>query len=507
MLVAGIGSLLTRSHLTTALNAASDVMNAYKANDAAAANAAYQTWQTSTANALKLYQFESEQYDKILAAAAVEGRTNAESDRAFGAQVLAWSKAVKDPAIEQVYLTQGKTGLVDYLKKTRVAVANLADASGDLEQYQSRQQKWAAIQAANPPPTDPKKMSTYTTKMRALGAEIFGPTYEKSGEDPGDIPGPDGYSNNDMLALLQNEQQTGTKPDFGGGKAGEAALHHYNLVKANYLEDQGNAEFSGDINTVVNDIGTYRQPPPSSYAMYKPENIRIMAMVAQKFPGYDSTQYPAKSAAVKAFDTGTQGNTVRSIDTSALHIGTLVPLIKALNNGDSQTANTLANQFSQQFGGAAPTNFDAAKRIVGAEITKAILGGAGALADREELQADFSSANSPAQLMGVVQSLQHLLSGQLVSLQQQFTSSTGLDAADFQVKLLPQTKQMFLSDYGGGGSSGGETGDDDTSPPSDTPPDDTSGQTMPDDNSDEHALNPAPGSTLTYDQNGNLVSQ
>ena len=429
-----------------------------------------------------------------------KGRRFANFERAFGAQILAFSKATKNPAIEQMYLTQGHQAVIDYLSKTHLAAANVASASDEITQFEQATQSWNLVQQQNPPPKDPKLMPSYQTKMRALYAQTFKGVIDKSDEDPGDKLLPDGYSDNQMLALYEQNVQQGIKPDFGSGKAGQAALHHYNLVMANHLMNGGqpNMDYNQILQTTVDNIGTYRQKPPTGYAAMQPRAMQLMAMVHQKYPNYDDTQYNAKNATVTAFDKGKQGDRVASIDTSALHINTLIPLIQALNNGDVQMINRYANSYATHFGGPAPTNFAAAKLIVGDEINKAIIGGAGALGDRESLQSDFNSASSPAQLMGVVNTLKNLLSGQLLSLQQQFTSSTGLDPLSFQVKLLPVTKQMFLANTGylaiapSGGSSAddsGEGGDDSgggPAPDDDTgdAPDDTSDQYMPSDNSD-----------------------
>ena len=76
---------------------------------------------------------------------------------------------------------------------------------------------------------------------------------------------------------------------------------------------------------------------------------------------------------------------------------------------------------------------------MGDEIIKAIVGGGGALADRENAQNQISRANSPAQLAGVIQTYKNLMAGQLVSLKKQYESSTKLN--DFNDKLLPETQK------------------------------------------------------------------
>ena len=67
MIVAGLGSLLTRSHATTALNAAAGVMKGFHQNDLDAANMAFQEWKVSNANMMKMADYEIKAYQAMLA--------------------------------------------------------------------------------------------------------------------------------------------------------------------------------------------------------------------------------------------------------------------------------------------------------------------------------------------------------------------------------------------------------------------------------------------------------
>jgi len=152
-------------------------------------------------------------------------------------------------------------------------------------------------------------------------------------------------------------------------------------------------------------------------------------------------KFQAGSKATQAFDSGPQGNTTRSLNVAIQHLDTLGQLSDALNNGNVQLFNKIGNTVASQLGSPAPTNFNAAKAIVGDEIIKAIVGSGGALADRENAQNQISAASSPAQLSQVIQTYKQLMAGQLHGLRQQYESSTG--AKDFNDKLFPETiKQL-----------------------------------------------------------------
>lgn len=181
---------------------------------------------------------------------------------------------------------------------------------------------------------------------------------------------------------------------------------------------------TGDIKDVAKMIAEGRSAPLSSLAMSSPRGQMIMAEVARINPEYNVQDFHASDKAVKDFATGKQGNSVRSFNVAISHLGTLDQLSDALHNGDMKAVNAIGNAVATQTGGAAPTNFEAAKKIVADEIVKAIVGSGGAVQDREDAAATISKASSPAQLKGVIQTYTELMRGQLGGLRQQYEQST-----------------------------------------------------------------------------------
>lgn len=182
---------------------------------------------------------------------------------------------------------------------------------------------------------------------------------------------------------------------------------------------------TGDIEAIVDAIGTGRMAPLSSFSLSKPRGQMIMAKIAEKYPEYDATDYQTKLKATKDFGSGKQGNEIRSFNAAMSHLDTLDQLGNALNNGNIPMFNQIANQFSKQTGQPAPTNFESAKKLIGDEIAKAIAGTSTALADRQEIARAFSSASSPQQLSGAIKTAQDLMGGKLIALKQQYEQATG----------------------------------------------------------------------------------
>jgi hypothetical protein len=158
-----------------------------------------------------------------------------------------------------------------------------------------------------------------------------------------------------------------------------------------------------------------------------------------------------------AFDRGKQGDTVRSLNVAIDHLAVLQDAADALQNGDVKRFNQAGNIIAKELGYPAPTEFGAVKSIVKDELVKAVLGGAGALGDRQEVEQQLDAANSPEQMMGVIRRYEQLMGGQMRGLLQQFVTSKAGDENAFNQKLLPRTREMLkragspAEQQGGGG--------------------------------------------------------
>lgn len=204
--------------------------------------------------------------------------------------------------------------------------------------------------------------------------------------------------------------KTGQMPPLGMGKAA-TALRQSVLNRAAQIGSQGAngatvapADIAGNIVTAKQDVG-------------------------------------AQFKAVKDFSTGVQGRQVNAFNTAIDHLSTMDKLSDALQNGDTKAINAIANTVASQTGSAAPTNFNAAKQIVTAEVIKAVVASGGGVTERQEAERNFAAASSPAQLKGVINTYKQLLGGQLNSLGLQYEVNTG--RKDFDKKLTGEAKQEF----------------------------------------------------------------
>ena len=196
---------------------------------------------------------------------------------------------------------------------------------------------------------------------------------------------------------------------------------------------------------LIDAIGTGKMAPPSGLALNHPRMQQILAQVAAKYPEFDATDYQGRLKAARDFSTGPQGRQAQSFNVALAHLDTLGQLADALGNGNTQIVNKVGNFFATQTGAPAPTDFNAAKKIVGDEVTKAIIGAGGGVGDREAAQKVIDAANSPAQLSGVIKTYKEMMVGQLGGLEQTYLRTTGRQ--DFRGKFLSPEAQALVNSH------------------------------------------------------------
>jgi hypothetical protein len=200
------------------------------------------------------------------------------------------------------------------------------------------------------------------------------------------------------------------------------------------------------VEAIASQIATYAAKPLGERNRSTAFGQAVLARVKELNPEYNDIRYGEIDKSTKAFATGKQGDIARSLNVAIDHIGTAESLIDAMNNGDINLINKLGNKIAAETGSTAPTNFEAVKHIVADEITKSVVGGPGALADREAMAEQIRSSNSPAQIRGVLTQFKSLMRGQLDGLADQYERTTG--NPDFEEKFLSPAARAALHGSG-----------------------------------------------------------
>lgn len=192
-----------------------------------------------------------------------------------------------------------------------------------------------------------------------------------------------------------------------------------------------------------------RSAPAMAMQKFLQENPDATAEDVSKF----NADIKSTAKATSDFSTGKQGQAVNSFNVGISHLDTLKELGGALKNNDIKMFNKIANKWAEETGQPAPTNFNTAKQIIGAEVVKSIVGAGGGVAERQEASNNISAASSPEQLMGAIETTQKLMGGQLRGLKKQYEDTT--KKKDFLDRLTPEARKIAESldkDEGGGSS-------------------------------------------------------
>jgi hypothetical protein len=196
-------------------------------------------------------------------------------------------------------------------------------------------------------------------------------------------------------------------------------------------------------------IAHYQQKAISPYKITTPVGAGIMARARQiaqdEGHPYNEQYYQEAQQTRDKFAAGVQGDTVRSYNTTFRHLDLLKQALDAMNNGTWKSANALRQEFQKEFSlSSAPTTYEGIRNIAGDELTKAIVGGRPALADREEMKGTMDARLGPKVLHDMLDKYKTAALDQLQSYEQQYTAGTHGDK-NFGEKLSPEVRDALES--------------------------------------------------------------
>src|SRR5208282_3953662 len=192
-----------------------------------------------------------------------------------------------------------------------------------------------------------------------------------------------------------------------------------NVALRKFLEEKPEAT-STDIQNFLQKGRSIRSMQAVALSKFIEEHPEAGSDAIAKF----ASGFAAEQKADKDFATGQQGQRINSLNVGISHAETLRELGHALKNGNVTKFNQYAQDWAAQTGQAAPTNFDTAKRIVGAEIMKALVAGGGGVIERQDMQEAFNRAGSEAAIDGAINTAERLLARQFTGLKKQYELAT-----------------------------------------------------------------------------------
>jgi hypothetical protein len=461
MLFAMLGSLFTRNHAVTALNAAAAAMNGFKEGNEAVAKQALEEWKVSNQNMLDAANYQQKVYDNHMK--DVQDRKQYEKERytAEGRQ-----RAADMEASAHAF---GDTTKLAVLKSK-----NAGDAYDDWENSKKRllsaeaetlrvqklidEAKYNAIAAKWTPntPLEQKIAEAYAsqTEKGRHEAEAFEKSIvfrnqqleQKLKDLDNDPKYAEAKKKGDAASMLEMRAEAGSVPD--------------QRKYADYLSRMSKKQLTPEelITQATNDrlIATYMREFPTagrsveSKMDYDARMARVQAL-SQELTGkpYDPKLYDRESKSKQRWDDpqGYISRQMSSLNTLVGHLNETEDLVKA-SKGDNAAWLRVRNAYGKFIGGEkgadlANADLRAVTNITTDELARFVLGGATARGDREEMNALISADKSKTFNLRTIDVLKKYILKRAESYKEQYMAETGGDEDAFAKYLTPEALRTY----------------------------------------------------------------
>lgn len=207
----------------------------------------------------------------------------------------------------------------------------------------------------------------------------------------------------------------------GGGATGAAQRS----IGSNLSGEEFLGSISKPVAEQVKALADGRLSFPSGAALKSPYWQSMLTLTAQYDPSFDAVNYGSRAATRKDFTSGKASQSVNALNTVLGHLDSLSDAADKLNNGSSPILNTASNFLENQIGDARVKKFEATKKAVVDELTRAWRGSGGSEGDIKTWSSTLDASNSPEQLHGVIGQLGELLESKIGALNDQYTKGMG----------------------------------------------------------------------------------
>jgi hypothetical protein len=194
--------------------------------------------------------------------------------------------------------------------------------------------------------------------------------------------------------------------------------------------------------TLVKGVANYTVDPNSLVSQRGRGKADLLGLVKQYDPSYDETQYGTKSALRKSFTSGPDSQNIKSLNTVAHHLDQLDQANDALNNGNTQLLNQIANAYNVKVAGkSAPVVFNAVKNAVSGELGSIFKNSGATDPEIANIGSTISDSLSKGINKDVISTDVGLVQGRLKALQFKYENGMG-KPADFKI-ISPEAEQAF----------------------------------------------------------------
>jgi hypothetical protein len=157
-----------------------------------------------------------------------------------------------------------------------------------------------------------------------------------------------------------------------------------------------------------------------------PENVVMMragdaARMGANTPA--SIGFQTDKSVTRYMTSGQGGANINYFNTANDHLKLLKQAADALQNGNTQLFNRLANAYATATGDAAPTNFETVKAAVAGELSKTFKGTGATDQEISTINQTINNAMSPDQINGAIGYYTNLMDSKLSALEEQYAAA------------------------------------------------------------------------------------
>jgi hypothetical protein len=188
---------------------------------------------------------------------------------------------------------------------------------------------------------------------------------------------------------------------------------------------------------------------PSGFALKTPYWQSMLTLVGQYDPSFDAINYQKRSQTANAFSKGVQGNAVRAVNQTLMHMGTLDSAINALDNVSSlgvlnRPVNSAINYAQEKGNSPTQGNFKQTVQAVASELRKVFSsGGVGNLQELKQWEDTMPLNASKDQQQAYLKNATKLLQGAMVALDNQYKTGLGPKASINDKLITPEARAVL----------------------------------------------------------------
>ena len=206
---------------------------------------------------------------------------------------------------------------------------------------------------------------------------------------------------------------------------------HYEFDRQNPASSASYDQLDDHLKNIVDQIGTYRLPPPTMRGGYTPEvKAKIMSALNDKYgpdteAPYDAKEYAGRQSSMIDFKSGAAAKNIKSLNTAIGHVHGMLKSVDAL--GNTNTAPGIINPIKNAIGGtmssdkqAQLNDFNSRANAVASELGKVFGGNQPAMQQIHEWRQTLNPNQSPKAQKQSIAAILDLMGSQISSLQDQW---------------------------------------------------------------------------------------